>query len=55
MSQSEGNVQTNPPTKLQYAEDDATVVPVNDTRTQCTTVLVHDVGEASLKTGSTTS
>ena len=37
MSQSELNVQNNPQTKLQCTQNGATVVPVNDTRTQCTT------------------
>ena len=33
-------VQTNPQTRLQHAQDNAPVVPINDTRTQCTTLLV---------------
>ena len=32
-------VHTNPQTRLQRAQDNATVVPVNDIRTQCTTSL----------------
>ena len=29
------------PTKLPHAQNYATVVPVNDTRTQCTTIIVE--------------
>ena len=34
-------VQTNPQTRLQCAQDGATVVPVNDTQTQCTTPIMR--------------
>ena len=42
-------VQTNPQTRLQHAQDNATIVPVNDTRTQCTTSLPPHKGAAALK------